>query len=69
PNGLGKGCTTVQLAMVVAILLSPDLPGWLSLLPRVLWWAASVLALSTTISYFQTGRRFLAQHEPASAPS
>jgi len=63
PNLTGKSCTTVQLAMVIAILLSPDLPVWLKLLPKVLWWLASGLAVLTIISYFRAGQRFIAQHE------
>lgn len=63
PNRLGKWCTTIQLAMVVSILLSPDFPTWLRLLSRILWWIASVLAVLTVITYFQTARRFIARHE------
>lgn len=63
PNRVGKLCTLIQLAMVIAILLSPDLPRVLVWLPRCLWWLASVLAILTIISYFQLGRHFLALHE------
>lgn len=67
PGPAGKCCTTVQLAMVIAVLLSPDLPDGLRYyLPRSLWWAATVLAVLTVVSYFQTGRRFLARHEAQS---
>jgi cardiolipin synthase (CMP-forming) len=67
PSRAGKWCTAVQLAMVIAILISPDLPvplrWWL---PRVLWWLASALAVLAMLSYFQTGLRYLAQHEAMS---
>lgn len=65
PRWSGKWCTTLQLAMVIAVLLSPNLPGVLEPLPRLLWWAASALAVITVINYFQIGRRFIAQHEAA----
>lgn len=65
PNLIGKWCTAFQLGMVIAILLSPDLPAWMRLLPKVFWWIATVLAVLTIITYFQTGRRFIARHEAA----
>jgi CDP-diacylglycerol--glycerol-3-phosphate 3-phosphatidyltransferase len=68
PMPAGKWCTLVQLCMILAILLSPDLPGWLKLLPNVFWWTASVLAVSAVVSYFQLARRFIAQHEATHAP-
>lgn len=68
PNRIGKATTLVQLAMVIAILISPDLPGWLEILPRILWWLASVLAILTIVSYFQIARRFIDQYEAMNAP-
>jgi len=65
PKRVGKWCTTFQLLMVIAILLGPDLPGVLSHLPAVLWWGASILSIATVVSYFQLGRRFIAEHEVA----
>lgn len=67
PNLFGKSCTTVQLAMVIAILLYPDLPAWLWPLPRVLWWAATVLAFLTIVTYFRMGSRFIAQNDLTAA--
>lgn len=63
PNYIGKTCTTVQLAMVIAILLSPDLPAWFWIVPRVLWWLATALAFLTIVTYFRTGQHFIARHE------
>lgn len=63
PKRVGKWCTTFQLLMVIAILLAPDLPGILSYLPNVLWWAASILAVATMVTYFQLGRRFVTEYE------
>jgi CDP-diacylglycerol--glycerol-3-phosphate 3-phosphatidyltransferase len=68
PNRIGKFTTLAQLAMVIAILISPDLPGWLQSLPRILWWVASVLALLAIVSYFQAARRFIDQHEAMNEP-
>lgn len=66
PNRFGKTTTLAQLAMVIAILLYPDLPARLQVLPRVLWWLASVLAMLTIVTYFQAARRFIDRHEVAS---
>jgi CDP-diacylglycerol--glycerol-3-phosphate 3-phosphatidyltransferase len=63
PRLSGKWCTTLQLAMVIAVLLSPNLPGTVKHLPVILWWAASVLAAITVVNYFQIGMRFIAKHE------
>ena len=63
PQRVGKWCTTFQLSMVIAILLSPNLPPYLSLLPKVLWVTASVLAIAAIIQYYRIGRSFLAQYE------
>lgn len=69
PNRIGKLCTVIQLAMVIAILLSPDFPSWLSRLPSLLWWLATAMAVLTVISYFQMGCRFLSQHEAERHPA
>ncbi|HEX3050479.1 MAG TPA: CDP-alcohol phosphatidyltransferase family protein [Aggregatilineaceae bacterium] len=63
PSRPGKWCTAVQLGMIIAILLSPDLPQQLEILPRILWWLATALALLATVTYFQMGRRFIAHQE------
>jgi CDP-diacylglycerol--glycerol-3-phosphate 3-phosphatidyltransferase len=63
PQKVGKWCTTFQLSMVIAILLWPNLPPYLSHLPRILWVAASVLALAAIVQYYRIGRSFLAQYE------
>ncbi len=66
PRKVGKWCTLTQLLMIMAILLSPDLPHSLQRLPVVLWWAASILAAATVIRYFQLGHRFVIHHETKS---
>ncbi len=68
PVPVGKVCTLVQLCMVIAILISPDLPAALKPLPHVLWWLASLLAAAAIGIYFQVGMRFIAQHEASISP-
>jgi len=63
PKRVGKWCTTFQLLMVIAILLSPDLPGVLSYVPDVLWWIASALAVMTVVTYFRLGHKFVVEFE------
>jgi len=65
PQSLGKWCTTFQLSMVIAILLSPDLPKELGFLPRALWWIASGLAVAAIIQYYRLGRNYLSEFESA----
>lgn len=67
PQRFGKWCTTVQMAMVVAILLFPSFPEPIAFLPKILWWLASVLAIAALVQYFQLGRHLIAQHEMAMA--
>lgn len=63
PSGLGKACTVVQLALVVAVLLGPDLPGVARHLPPLLWWAASGLAAAAGLNYLRIGQRYVAKVE------
>jgi cardiolipin synthase (CMP-forming) len=55
----GKTCTAVQLLTVLAVLLSPNLPGWLRLLPDALWWLSLTLAVIATLDYVRAGGQFL----------
>ncbi|MCG8408096.1 MAG: CDP-alcohol phosphatidyltransferase family protein [Phycisphaerales bacterium] len=61
PRLPGKWCTTVQLALVLAMLLWLDLPVWLWKLPEILWWAATILAVCATLDYLRIGSRQLAR--------
>lgn len=68
PRLIGKSCTAVQLAMVLAVLLWPDLPVWLSFLPRVLWYTATALAVAATLDYVRLGSRQVAGAEAEQEP-
>jgi cardiolipin synthase len=63
PSKVGKACTVVQLIMVVAVLLGPNLPGLARHLPRILWWTASALAALTALNYVRIGQRYVAKVE------
>lgn len=57
---LGKACRDVQFALVLSILLWPDLPRWLSGLPELLWYLATALAVAATLDYVWLGSRYFA---------
>jgi cardiolipin synthase len=63
----GKWCTAVQLAMVVAVLIWPELDRLspvLGRLPDLLWWSATVLALLAAVDYYRQGTAHVAKvHE------
>jgi len=58
PRRAGKWCTGLQLAMVVSVLLWPELRGLaapLGRLPDLLWWSATVVAIMAAIDYYRLG--------------
>jgi CDP-diacylglycerol--glycerol-3-phosphate 3-phosphatidyltransferase len=63
---IGKVATALQLSMVAAILLAPEIsrfvPGWIWFL-RVLWWAAAGTAILATLIYIHNGSRYIEEHE------
>ncbi len=63
PRRSGKWCTAAQLAMILAVLLAPDLPRPMAVLPRILWWTATALALAAIVQYYLAGMRFIDAHE------
>ena len=66
PQFAGKLSTTIQLCMVSAILLAPDiLPhfGPWRYLVQGLWWSAGALALLTLIIYTRRGVRHVLEYE------
>jgi len=66
PVFIGKLATTLQLSMVAAILIAPEvsvvLTGWIWFL-RVLWWSAAVTAILATLIYIRNGSRYIEQYE------
>jgi cardiolipin synthase len=70
PALIGKIATALQLSMVAAILIAPEvsgfLPGWIWFL-RVLWWSAAATAILATLIYIRNGSRYIEQHEQRSA--
>jgi CDP-diacylglycerol--glycerol-3-phosphate 3-phosphatidyltransferase len=65
----GKVSTALQLIMVAAILISPEVvsvfSGW-AYFVRFLWWAAAGAALVATLVYIRIGAKFIEQYEQTS---
>ena len=66
PIFAGKAATVLQLSMVAAVLLAPDihpyLPQW-RYFTRLLWWSAASLAVATTLVYIRGGIRYIEKFE------
>ena len=66
PAFVGKVATTLQLSMVAAILIAPEvsriIPGWIWFL-RFLWWSAAATAIAETLIYIRNGSRYIEQYE------
>jgi CDP-diacylglycerol--glycerol-3-phosphate 3-phosphatidyltransferase len=66
PALIGKIATFLQLSMVTAILIAPDVsrfvPGWIWFL-RILWWSAAGTAILATLIYIRTGSRYVEEYE------
>ncbi len=66
PVLVGKVATALQLSMVAAILIAPEvskfLPGWIWFL-RVLWWSAAGTAILATLIYICSGSRYIEEYE------
>jgi len=66
PVFVGKLATTLQLVMVAAILIAPEVsivvPGWIWLL-RFLWWSAAGTAILATLIYIRNGSRYIESYE------
>jgi CDP-diacylglycerol--glycerol-3-phosphate 3-phosphatidyltransferase len=69
PIIVGKIATVLQLIMVAAILLAPEIshiiPSWIWPL-RVLWWSAAGTAILATLVYIRNGSRYIEQYEQRS---
>ena len=66
PVLIGKIANALQLVMVGAILLAPEIsgviPGWIWFL-RTLWWSAAGTAIVATLIYIRNGTRYIEQYE------
>ena len=66
PVLIGKIANAMQLIMVGAILLAPEIsgviPGWIWFL-RTLWWSAAGTAILATLIYIRNGSRYIEQYE------
>jgi CDP-diacylglycerol--glycerol-3-phosphate 3-phosphatidyltransferase len=66
PVLIGKIATGLQLSMVAAILIAPEvsrfIPGWIWFL-RVLWWSAAGTAILATLIYIRNGSRYIEEYE------
>lgn len=66
PVLVGKIANALQLVMVGAILLAPEIsravPGWVWFL-RTLWWSAAGTAILATLIYIRNGSRYIEQYE------
>lgn len=70
PVFVGKLATALQLIMVLAILVAPEvsavIPGWIWFL-RTLWWSAAGAAMLATLIYIRNGSRYVEEYEHAAA--
>jgi cardiolipin synthase (CMP-forming) len=70
PVRAGKLATALQLSMVIAVLIAPELaaviPGyrWFA---RTLWWSAAGAAVLAALIYIRNGARYIEQYERAQA--
>lgn len=64
PKPAGKLSTAIQLIMVLAILISPDIPWqkW-QFVMRSLWWSAAVAAAVAMLTYTRNGAKIIAHYE------
>lgn len=62
PRMLGKVCTLIQSAMIVAVLASPDLPQIVGQILPGLQVAAGGLAVAAAVDYLREGNQFARRH-------
>ncbi|MGA2070861.1 MAG: CDP-alcohol phosphatidyltransferase family protein [Sedimentisphaerales bacterium] len=66
PVFAGKASTALQLSMVAAILIAPEVSsvfhGWVYFV-RVLWWSGAAAAVLATLVYIRAGSKFIEQYE------
>ena len=65
---VGKVSTVLQLSMVTAVLIAPDIypvAGWWYYVPRILWWSAAGSAALVVLIYIRNGIRYIETFEEA----
>jgi len=66
PAFAGKASTALQLSMVPAVLIAPEVSsvihGWVYFV-QLLWWSAAFAALIATLVYIRAGSKFIEQFE------
>jgi CDP-diacylglycerol--glycerol-3-phosphate 3-phosphatidyltransferase len=66
PVFVGKLATALQLSMVAAILIAPEVfrvwGGWIWFL-RTVWWSAAGSAILATLIYIRNGIRYIEEYE------
>ncbi|MBN1846909.1 MAG: CDP-alcohol phosphatidyltransferase family protein [Sedimentisphaerales bacterium] len=70
PAASGKLSTLLQLSMVLAVLIAPEMIRWFGgyrYFVQTLWWAASASAVLTVIQYTRQGSRFMGEFEQQQA--
>jgi CDP-diacylglycerol--glycerol-3-phosphate 3-phosphatidyltransferase len=66
PVFIGKVATVLQMVMVSAILLAPEISsvlGWWIWFLRVVWWSAAGTAIIATLIYILAGSRYTVEYE------
>jgi CDP-diacylglycerol--glycerol-3-phosphate 3-phosphatidyltransferase len=66
PVFLGKVSTVLQLSMVTAVLIAPDIypvASWWIYLMRVLWWSAAAAAVLVVLIYIRNGIGYIETFE------
>jgi cardiolipin synthase len=70
PVRAGKLATALQLSMVTAVLVAPEMaaviPGYRWFV-RVLWWLAAAAAVLAALIYIRNGSRYIEEYERAQA--
>jgi cardiolipin synthase len=71
PVFAGKLSTALQLMMVTAVLVAPDLvavvPGYRQFV-HLLWWAAAAAAVVAALVYIRNGSRYIEEYERNQGP-
>ena len=72
PVFAGKLATFLQLSMVAAILIAPEicsvLAAWVYFM-KFLWWSAAGCAILTTLVYIRNGMRYIEEFEESEVVS